>query len=673
MNLKRIVGSHFANYRESWEANRLIDKGLIHPTLSKVYPLAETGQAALDVHTQQPPGQGRRAGARAGARASASRTRRSGPATSRPSTASAGSDSPPAARQDRPRHARYGERMAGDSAAPLPPAGFEVVRRGYDQEQVEAHLRRLDAETRILSTDRDAAVDQAAQLTRELDDSRARAERLRAQVRTLVSPQQSVQGMSERMRSMLRMAEDEVAEMLQRADAEVAKRLHDAEQLAATLVEDARSEADSIRMQSKADAEAAEEQTRSPPGRAGGRGKRPPRAAHGLPRDGEREIAEARARLAADQRGDRRGHRRGRCGGRAPPVGRVDGLRGAAQAGRGGLPHRDGPTPQGGAHRADRPSSSPRARPPRRCASAPRPRPAARSRPRRRRGGADRGRRGGRRACGCAPSGSAWSSSSLASRADLDALVASLGPLPARTTSCDATPPRGHCRTTGPKTRPPRRRRRRPAYPSSRTPSGTQAERRTRTRRSHSRTRPRRPSPTHARRAVHGGRAPSPPPRPPSRPGRLAGPAAAKRRGLRRPCDGRQPLRRARATREHRFAARRRGPGPTMPRSPALPLPGMPSPRSSPTAVGPASGAPAPPSTACASAAARRPSRAPRRARPPRAAYRPRRPGHTPGSGSRGSPTAPLTCRTCHSPSGPDLDARRRRPSAAAGGRRAAG
>ncbi|GAB3476039.1 crotonyl-CoA carboxylase/reductase [Amycolatopsis cihanbeyliensis] len=50
MNLKRIIGSHFANYRESWEANRLIAKGRIHPTLSKAYPLEETGQAALDVH-----------------------------------------------------------------------------------------------------------------------------------------------------------------------------------------------------------------------------------------------------------------------------------------------------------------------------------------------------------------------------------------------------------------------------------------------------------------------------------------------------------------------------------------------------------------------------------------------------------------------------------------------
>jgi crotonyl-CoA reductase len=50
MHLKRIVGSHFANYREAWEANRLIARGRIHPTLSKAYPLAQTGQAAYEVH-----------------------------------------------------------------------------------------------------------------------------------------------------------------------------------------------------------------------------------------------------------------------------------------------------------------------------------------------------------------------------------------------------------------------------------------------------------------------------------------------------------------------------------------------------------------------------------------------------------------------------------------------
>jgi crotonyl-CoA reductase len=50
MNLKRIVGSHFANYREAYEANRLISRGLIHPTLSKTFPLEQTGEAAYEVH-----------------------------------------------------------------------------------------------------------------------------------------------------------------------------------------------------------------------------------------------------------------------------------------------------------------------------------------------------------------------------------------------------------------------------------------------------------------------------------------------------------------------------------------------------------------------------------------------------------------------------------------------
>jgi crotonyl-CoA reductase len=50
MNLKTIIGSHFANYKEAWEANRLADLGMIHPILSKTYPLAEAGEAAYQVH-----------------------------------------------------------------------------------------------------------------------------------------------------------------------------------------------------------------------------------------------------------------------------------------------------------------------------------------------------------------------------------------------------------------------------------------------------------------------------------------------------------------------------------------------------------------------------------------------------------------------------------------------
>jgi len=50
MNLKTLKGCHFANYREAYEANRLLCEGKVHPTLSQVFALDETGEAANQVH-----------------------------------------------------------------------------------------------------------------------------------------------------------------------------------------------------------------------------------------------------------------------------------------------------------------------------------------------------------------------------------------------------------------------------------------------------------------------------------------------------------------------------------------------------------------------------------------------------------------------------------------------
>src|SRR5579875_914391 len=50
MKLKQIKSSHFANYREAWDANRLIALGKIQPILSAVYPLVEVGEATAQVH-----------------------------------------------------------------------------------------------------------------------------------------------------------------------------------------------------------------------------------------------------------------------------------------------------------------------------------------------------------------------------------------------------------------------------------------------------------------------------------------------------------------------------------------------------------------------------------------------------------------------------------------------
>jgi crotonyl-CoA reductase len=56
MKLKSIVSSHFANYQEAWNANRLVAEGKIQPLLSRVHPLTEVGEAALAVHHNETEG-----------------------------------------------------------------------------------------------------------------------------------------------------------------------------------------------------------------------------------------------------------------------------------------------------------------------------------------------------------------------------------------------------------------------------------------------------------------------------------------------------------------------------------------------------------------------------------------------------------------------------------------
>jgi len=49
MRLKTIKGSHFANYREAWDANRQVCEGKILPPISAVFPLEQVGEATAQV------------------------------------------------------------------------------------------------------------------------------------------------------------------------------------------------------------------------------------------------------------------------------------------------------------------------------------------------------------------------------------------------------------------------------------------------------------------------------------------------------------------------------------------------------------------------------------------------------------------------------------------------
>jgi crotonyl-CoA reductase len=53
MRLKKLIGSHFANYAESYAANKLLDQGRIQPLLTRSYDLADVGAASLAVHRNE--------------------------------------------------------------------------------------------------------------------------------------------------------------------------------------------------------------------------------------------------------------------------------------------------------------------------------------------------------------------------------------------------------------------------------------------------------------------------------------------------------------------------------------------------------------------------------------------------------------------------------------------
>ncbi|HQV19777.1 MAG TPA: hypothetical protein PLC22_15865, partial [Gordonia sp. (in: high G+C Gram-positive bacteria)] len=56
---------------------------------------------------------------------------------------------------------------------------FTVVMRGFDRDQVIEHLRRVDAEMRLLAADRDAASVNARELAAHLESARDEIAELR--------------------------------------------------------------------------------------------------------------------------------------------------------------------------------------------------------------------------------------------------------------------------------------------------------------------------------------------------------------------------------------------------------------------------------------------------------------------------------------------------------------
>lgn len=83
---------------------------------------------------------------------------------------------------------------------------FAVVRRGFDREQVNATLTRLEAEVELLRADRDSAVERAERAATDLERGRERVRALEARVAELGRAPATSDQMSDRLATMLHLA-----------------------------------------------------------------------------------------------------------------------------------------------------------------------------------------------------------------------------------------------------------------------------------------------------------------------------------------------------------------------------------------------------------------------------------------------------------------------------------
>ncbi|MGH3878179.1 MAG: chromosome segregation protein [Actinophytocola sp.] len=99
-------------------------------------------------------------------------------------------------------------------------AGFDISKRGYNRVQVEEHLEQLDGQLKLLAADRNAAAAQAGELTAQLEVARTTIDDMRGQIDRLSMPPTTMEGLSERLQRMLRLAQEEREEVNAKAKAE---------------------------------------------------------------------------------------------------------------------------------------------------------------------------------------------------------------------------------------------------------------------------------------------------------------------------------------------------------------------------------------------------------------------------------------------------------------------
>jgi hypothetical protein len=137
----------------------------------------------------------------------------------------------------------YGTRH---EAVPVNPP-FEIVLRGFDRQQVIDHVEALKTRVATIGTERDAALQRAADVTEQLEHLRREAAEAAAQVDRLRGEAAEAAAQVDRLqRSPLTAATARIQRMLQMAEDEAAELQISTEQETTSLLESTRAEADQL-------------------------------------------------------------------------------------------------------------------------------------------------------------------------------------------------------------------------------------------------------------------------------------------------------------------------------------------------------------------------------------------------------------------------------------------
>ncbi|MGH3785324.1 MAG: hypothetical protein ACRDRG_01945 [Pseudonocardiaceae bacterium] len=150
-----------------------------------------------------------------------------------------------------------------DDIGPVRPP-FEIVLRGFDRQQVIDHVNALKARVATIGTERDAALQRAAdlndtveQLRRETTDVNRQLDRLRQEVTEAAAEVDRLQ------RSPLAAATARIQRMLQMAEDEAAELQNSVEKETASLTQRARAEAERMLEETRRQCERMEEESES--------------------------------------------------------------------------------------------------------------------------------------------------------------------------------------------------------------------------------------------------------------------------------------------------------------------------------------------------------------------------------------------------------------------------